>query len=36
MAIHIHHVNIRTNDVEGSVAFYTEALGLTKGYRPNF
>jgi catechol 2,3-dioxygenase-like lactoylglutathione lyase family enzyme len=36
MAIHIHHVNIRTNDVERSVAFYTEALGLTKGYRPNF
>jgi catechol 2,3-dioxygenase-like lactoylglutathione lyase family enzyme len=36
MAIHIHHVNIRTNDVERSVAFYTDALGLTKGYRPNF
>ena len=36
MAIHIHHVNIRTNDLARSVAFYTEALGLTKGSRPDF
>jgi catechol 2,3-dioxygenase-like lactoylglutathione lyase family enzyme len=36
MAIHIHHVNIRTKDLERSVAFYTEALGLRIGYRPDF
>jgi catechol 2,3-dioxygenase-like lactoylglutathione lyase family enzyme len=36
MAIHIHHVNIRTRDLERSVAFYTEALGLTQGFRPAF
>jgi catechol 2,3-dioxygenase-like lactoylglutathione lyase family enzyme len=36
MAIHIHHVNIRTKDLERSVAFYTEAIGLTLGYRPDF
>ena len=36
MAIAIHHVNIRTNDLDRSVAFYTEALCLAKGYRPDF
>ena len=36
MAIHIHHVNIRTKDLERSIAFYTEALGLKNGYRPDF
>jgi catechol 2,3-dioxygenase-like lactoylglutathione lyase family enzyme len=36
MAIHIHHVNIRTKELQRSIAFYTEALGLTLGYRPNF
>ena len=36
MAIHINHVNIRTKDLAGSIAFYTEALGLTKGNRPDF
>ncbi|MBV8106580.1 MAG: VOC family protein [Hyphomicrobiales bacterium] len=36
MAIHIHHVNIRTKDLAGSIAFYTDALGLTEGYRPDF
>jgi catechol 2,3-dioxygenase-like lactoylglutathione lyase family enzyme len=36
MAIHIHHVNIRTKDLQRSVAFYTEALGLTQGFRPAF
>ncbi len=36
MAIAIHHVNIRTNDLDRSVAFYTEALGLAKGDRPDF
>jgi catechol 2,3-dioxygenase-like lactoylglutathione lyase family enzyme len=36
MPIRIHHVNIRTKELERSIAFYTEALGLTKGYRPDF
>jgi catechol 2,3-dioxygenase-like lactoylglutathione lyase family enzyme len=36
MAIQIHHVNIRTKELQRSIAFYTEALGLTKGYRPDF
>jgi catechol 2,3-dioxygenase-like lactoylglutathione lyase family enzyme len=36
MAIHIHHVNIRTKDLARSVGFYTEALGLTQGFRPAF
>ena len=36
MAIHIHHVNIRTKELQRSVAFYTEALGLTQGFRPDF
>ena len=36
MAVQIHHVNIRTRDLEGTIAFYTEAVGLTNGYRPNF
>jgi len=36
LAVRIHHVNIRTRDLEGTIAFYTEAVGLTNGYRPNF
>jgi catechol 2,3-dioxygenase-like lactoylglutathione lyase family enzyme len=36
MAIAIHHVNIRTNDLKRTIAFYTEALGLKEGYRPDF
>ena len=29
MAAQIHRVNIRTRDLEGTVAFYAEAVGLT-------
>ena len=36
MAVQIHHVNIRTRDLEGTIAFYTEVVGLTNGYRPDF
>ena len=32
----IHHVNIRTGDLEGSIAFYRDALGLRLGERPDF
>lgn len=32
----IHHVNIRTKDLEGSIAFYRDALGLVLGDRPDF
>ncbi len=30
------HVNIRTNDLEASIAFYRDALGLRLGERPDF
>lgn len=30
------HVNIYSRDVEGTVAFYTEVVGLTIGWRPPF
>ncbi|HKN30854.1 MAG TPA: VOC family protein [Roseiarcus sp.] len=36
MAVHLHHVNILTEDLEATVAFYVEAIGLTKGDRPPF
>ena len=36
MAVHIHHVNIRTRDLEATVAFYTDVVGLTNGWRPPF
>ena len=36
MAVHLHHVNIRAEDIEATVAFYVEAVGLTKGERPAF
>ncbi len=36
MGIRIHHVNIRTRDLEGTVAFYTAAIGLKRGERPGF
>ncbi len=32
----IDHVNIVTNDLEGTVAFYAEAIGLRPGWRPDF
>lgn len=30
------HVNIETTDLESSVRFYTEVLGLEVGWRPDF
>jgi len=36
MAVHLHHVNVRAEDIEETVAFYVEAVGLTKGARPPF
>jgi catechol 2,3-dioxygenase-like lactoylglutathione lyase family enzyme len=36
MAVHLHHVNILAEDLEATVAFYVEAIGLTKGERPPF
>ena len=36
MAVHLHHVNILAEDLEATVAFYVEAVGLTKGERPAF
>jgi catechol 2,3-dioxygenase-like lactoylglutathione lyase family enzyme len=34
--MHLHHVNIRTTDLEASIAFYRDALGLRHGDRPDF
>jgi catechol 2,3-dioxygenase-like lactoylglutathione lyase family enzyme len=34
--MHIHHVNIRTKDLDASIAFYRDALGLVHGPRPDF
>jgi catechol 2,3-dioxygenase-like lactoylglutathione lyase family enzyme len=36
MAVHLHHVNIRAEDIEATAAFYVGAVGLTKGERPAF
>lgn len=36
MAVHLHHVNIRAEDIEATVAFYVEAVGLRNGDRPAF
>src|ERR1700761_7732619 len=30
------HVNIRTTDLSRTTAFFTEVLGLTVGWRPDF
>jgi catechol 2,3-dioxygenase-like lactoylglutathione lyase family enzyme len=30
------HVNIRTNDLDATVAFYRDVIGLEVGDRPNF
>lgn len=36
MPVQIHHVNILTADLEGTIAFFTDAIGLTNGWRPDF
>lgn len=36
MPVHLHHVNILAKDLEATIAFYTEAIGLTNGWRPDF
>ncbi|WNJ99421.1 VOC family protein [Thalassospiraceae bacterium LMO-JJ14] len=30
------HINVWTDDLEGTTAFFTEVLGLEAGYRPPF
>ncbi|CAM5773848.1 lactoylglutathione lyase [Labrys miyagiensis] len=36
MTVRIQHVNIRTSDLQASIAFYTKVIGLTLGKRPDF
>ena len=36
MAVALNHVNIRARDLEATVAFYVDAVGLTVGARPPF
>jgi catechol 2,3-dioxygenase-like lactoylglutathione lyase family enzyme len=36
MPLSLHHVNIRTANLEQTVAFFTEAIGLKAGWRPDF
>ena len=36
MAVSLHHVNIRAMDLEATIAFYVDAVGLTEGPRPPF
>ena len=36
MSVSLHHVNIRARDLEATVAFYVDAVGLTEGARPPF
>jgi len=36
MAVFLNHVNIRARDLEETIAFYVEAVGLTQGWRPPF
>lgn len=33
---HLNHVNIRTDDLEGTRDFYARVLGLENGFRPPF
>jgi glyoxylase I family protein len=32
----LHHVTLRTHDLEGTRAFFEAVLGLEAGYRPAF
>jgi catechol 2,3-dioxygenase-like lactoylglutathione lyase family enzyme len=34
--MYIHHVNIRTKNLDASIAFYRDVLGLVQGHRPDF
>ena len=34
MAVSLHHVNIRALDLEQTIAFYVDAIGLAKGFDP--
>jgi catechol 2,3-dioxygenase-like lactoylglutathione lyase family enzyme len=36
MSVHLHHVNILAKDLDATIAFYVEAIGLSKGDRPPF
>jgi catechol 2,3-dioxygenase-like lactoylglutathione lyase family enzyme len=36
VAVSLHHVNIRALDLELTVAFYVDAIGLAEGFRPPF
>ncbi len=36
VAVTLHHVNIRALDLERTIAFYVEAIGLAEGFRPPF
>jgi lactoylglutathione lyase len=36
MNIAINHILLRTNDLEGMIQFFEQALELKKGYRPDF
>lgn len=36
MAVSLHHVNIRARDLQATIAFYVDAIGLTQGARPPF
>ena len=36
MAVHLHQVNILAEDLDATVAFYVEAIGLANGERPPF
>lgn len=33
---HLNHINIRTNDLEGTRDFYADVMGLEEGFRPPF
>ena len=36
MAVTLNHVNVGAKDLEATIAFYVQAIGLTEGWRPPF
>ena len=36
VTVFLHHVNIRARNLDQTIAFYVDALGLTEGFRPPF